>query len=177
MNRIAVPWEELTTRVHDLWEGQGLLLTAGDFREGGFNTMTVGWGSLGVMWNRPFAQVVVRPTRYTREFMEHYDTFTLAAFPVQHRAALNLLGTRSGRDGDKIAASGLTPIASTMIAAPGFAEAELIVECRKIYSQDLDPARFFDPSIDSNYPKKDYHRVYFGEVVAILGTEMYRAGS
>ena len=177
MDRIAVPWEQLTARVHHLWEGQGLLLTAGDFREGKFNTMTVGWGSLGMMWNRPFAQVVVRPTRYTREFVERYDTFTLAAFPDQYRAALNLLGTRSGRDGDKIAASGLTAIASTKIAAPGFAEAELIIECRKIYSQDIDPDRFFDPSIDTNYPKKDYHRVYFGEVVAILGTERYRAGS
>ena len=177
MDRIAVPWEKLIAKVHHLWEEQWLLLTVGDFHEGSFNTMTVGWGSLGVMWNRPFAQVVVRPTRYTREFMERYDTFTLAAFPEQHRPALNFLGSRSGRDGDKIAASGLTPIASTKIAAPGFAEAELIIECRKIYSQDLDPSRFFDPSIERNYPKKDYHRVYFGEVVAILGTEGYRAGN
>jgi flavin reductase (DIM6/NTAB) family NADH-FMN oxidoreductase RutF len=175
VNRIALPWEELTAKVHHLWEGQWLLLTAGDFRGGSFNTMTVGWGSLGVMWNRPFAQVVVRPTRYTREFMERYDTFTLAAFPKQYRSALNLLGTRSGRDGDKIAASGLTPIASTKVASPGFAEAELIIECRKIYSQDLDPTRFVDPSIERNYPKKDYHRVYFGEVVAILATESYGA--
>ncbi len=176
MNRIAVPWEKLTARVHHLWEEQWLLLSAGDFCKGSFNTMTVAWGSLGVMWNRPFAQVVVRPTRYTREFMERYDTFTLTAFPEQHRPALSLLGSRSGRDGNKIAASGLTPIASTKVAAPGFAEAELIIECRKIYSQDLDPARFFDPSIETNYPKKDYHRVYFGEIVAILGTESYRAG-
>lgn len=175
MNRIAVPWEQFTAKVHHLWEEQWLLLTAGDFHSRRFNTMTVAWGSLGAMWNRPFAQVVVRPTRHTREFMEQYDTFTLSAFPKQHRAALNLLGTRSGRDGDKIAASGLTPIASTQVAAPGFAEAELIIECRKIYSQDLDPARFLDPTIEASYPKKDYHRVYFGEVVAILGTERYRA--
>lgn len=175
MNRIALPWQDLTVKVHHLWEEQWLLLTAGDFGTGTFNTMTVAWGSLGAMWNRPFAQVVVRPTRYTREFMERYDTFTLAAFPEQHRSALSLLGARSGRDGDKIAASGLTPIASTLVAAPGFAEAELIIECRKIYSQDLDPTRFLDPSIDRNYPQKDYHRVYFGEVVAILGTESYRA--
>jgi flavin reductase (DIM6/NTAB) family NADH-FMN oxidoreductase RutF len=170
-----VPWQNLTARVHYLWEEQSLLLTAGDFRAGSFNTMTVGWGSLGVMWGRPFAQVVVRPTRYTHEFMERYDTFTLTAFPEQHQKALNLLGTRSGRDGDKIKASGLTPIASTKVAAPGFAEAELIIECRKIYSQDFDPARFLDPSIERSYPKKDYHRVYFGEIVAILATESYRA--
>lgn len=175
MDRRTVPWEELTVRIHHLWEEQWLLLTAGDFGGGRYNTMTIAWGSLGVMWNRPFAQVVVRPTRYTHQFMEQYDTFTLCAFPEAHRGALNLLGTRSGRDGDKIGASGLTPIASTVVAAPGFAEAELIIECRKIYSDDFDPARFLDPAIERNYPKKDYHRVYFGEVVAIQGTEGYRA--
>ncbi len=175
MHRIAIPWEELTVCACHLWEGQWLLLTAGDFRAGSYNTMTVAWGSLGTMWNRPFAQVVVRPTRYTREFMERFDTFTLTAFPPQHRRALDLLGTRSGRDGDKIAASGLTPIASTAVAAPGFAEAELIIECRKLYSQDLDPARFLDPAIEKNYPKKDYHRVYYGEILAVSGEEKYRS--
>jgi flavin reductase (DIM6/NTAB) family NADH-FMN oxidoreductase RutF len=174
VHRIAIPWEELTVCACHLWEGQWLLLTAGDFHAGSYNTMTVAWGSLGTMWNRPFAQVVVRPTRYTREFMERFDTFTLAAFPPQHRRALDLLGTRSGRDGDKIAASGLTPIASTVVAAPGFAEAELIIECRKLYSQDLDPTRFLDPSIEKNYPKKDYHRAYFGEIVAVMGVGKYR---
>jgi flavin reductase (DIM6/NTAB) family NADH-FMN oxidoreductase RutF len=173
VDRIAIPWKDLAVRACHLWEEQWLLLTAGDFHAGAYNTMTVAWGSLGAMWNRPFAQVVVRPTRHTREFMERYDAFTLAAFPEQHRAAMNLLGTRSGRDGDKIAASGLTPIASTVVAAPGFAEAELIIECRKIYSQDLDPARFLDPAIDRNYPKKDYHRIYFGEIVAVTGTDNY----
>jgi flavin reductase (DIM6/NTAB) family NADH-FMN oxidoreductase RutF len=176
MNRSPVPWEDLTVRIHHLWEEQWFLLTAGNFGAGHYNTMTVAWGSLGVMWNRPFAQVVVRPTRHTHQFMEQFGTFTLCAFPEQHRDALNLLGTRSGRDGDKIAASGLTPVASTAVAAPGFAEAELILECRKIYSDDLDPARFLDPAIERNYPKKDYHRIYFGEIVAIEATEGYRVG-
>jgi flavin reductase (DIM6/NTAB) family NADH-FMN oxidoreductase RutF len=150
-----------------------MLLTSGDFAAGRFNTMTVGWGSLGVMWGRPFVQVVVRPTRYTYGFMEQYDTFTLCAFPEAYRQALQLLGTKSGRDGDKIAEAGLTPVASTQVAAPGFAEADLIVECRKMYWQDMDPAHFLDPTIDNHYAKKDYHRVYFGEVVAIHGTEAY----
>jgi flavin reductase (DIM6/NTAB) family NADH-FMN oxidoreductase RutF len=176
MNRTPLTWEELTVRACHLWEEQWLLLTAGDFARGEYNTMTVAWGSLGVMWNRPFAQVVVRPTRYTHEFMERFDTFTLSAFPEEHRPALNLLGTRSGRDSDKIAASGLVPIASSAVAAPGFAEAELIIECRKIYADDFDPARFLDPAIEKSYPKKDYHRVYFGEIVAIVGTERFRGG-
>jgi flavin reductase (DIM6/NTAB) family NADH-FMN oxidoreductase RutF len=127
------------------------------------------------MWGRPFAQVVVRPHRYTYGFMEQYDTFTLCTFPEKYRRAVNLLGTKSGRDGDKIAEAGLTPVSSTQIAAPGFAEAKLILECRKIYWDDLDPAHFVDPSIDDHYAQKDYHRIYFGQILAAFGVESYAA--
>jgi flavin reductase (DIM6/NTAB) family NADH-FMN oxidoreductase RutF len=173
VTRKPIPFHNLRANVHLIWSEQGMLLTSGDFAAGQFNTMTVGWGSLGIMWGRPFVQVVVRPTRYTYEFMEQYDTFTLCAFPEAHRQALQLLGTKSGRDGDKIAEAGLTPIASTQVPAPGFAEADLIVECRKMYWQDMDPTHFLDPETDSLYPGKHYHRIYFGEVVAINGTEAY----
>ena len=175
MTRQLIPFAELIVKPHHLWNEQGLLLTAGDLAARHFNAMTVGWGSLGMMWGRPFAQVVVRPSRYTREFMEQYDTFTLCAFPEAYRQALNLLGTKSGRHGDKIAESGLTPIPSTQVAAPGYAQADLIVECRKIYWADFDPAHFLDPRIEKNYPQKDYHRIYFGEIVAIWGEEGYKA--
>ena len=168
------PKKLIINNVH-LWSNKWLLLTAGDFEKKSFNSMTVGWGSFGVMWNKPFVQIVVRPTRYTHGFTEKHDTFTLCAFPKKYRKALNLLGTRSGRDGDKIAESRLTPIASSMVAAPSFAEAELIVECRKIYWDDFKPDHFLDYTIDSNYPLKDYHRVYFGEIIAVLGEEKYIA--
>ena len=162
-------------RCCSLWGKDWLLLTAGDFASGKFNAMTVGWGSFGRMWNKPFAQVVVRPTRYTFEFMEQYDTFTLCAFPMQYHDALNLLGTRSGRDGDKIAAAGLTPVAASSVAAPAFVEAELVVECRKQYWDDMDPSRFIADDIARHYSLKDYHRIYFGEILAVLGTEKYQA--
>ena len=80
--------------------------------------MTISWGSLGVMWGRPFVQVVVRPQRYTFEFMERYQTFTLCAFPRQYHQALSLLGTKSGRDGDKIAEAGLTPTSAPASRRP-----------------------------------------------------------
>lgn len=175
MTHTPIPFDELLVKAHHLWDKQWLLLTSGDFAAGQFNTMTVGWGSLGTMWGRPFAQVVVRPIRYTYQFMEEHDTFTLCAFPEDCRSALQLLGTKSGRDGDKIAEAGLTPIASTQIAAPGFAEAELIIECRKIYWDDLDPARFLDPRIERHYQQETYHRIYFGQIVAIWGERSYRA--
>ena len=173
MTRKPISFEDLCVNVHLIWRKQGMLLTSGDFAAGHFNTMTVGWGSLGVMWGRPFVQVVVRPTRYTYGFMEQYESFTLCAFPEAYRQALQILGTKSGRDGDKIAEAGLTPIVSTQVSEPGFAEADLVVECRKMYWQDMDPSHFLDPAIENHYAKKDYHRITFGEVVAINGTEAY----
>ena len=168
MKRQPIPIEEFIIKPHHLWDVQNLLLTSGDFAKGHYNTMTVGWGSLGVMWGMPFAQVVVRPTRHTFGFMEQYGTFTLYAFPKEYAPAVQLLGTKSGRDGNKIAEAKLTPIASAQIAAPSFAEAELVLECRKIYWDDMNPAQFLDPRIERRYPNKDYHRIYFGEILAAL---------
>ena len=175
MNRTQIEPAAFISRSVHIWGTQWLLLTAGDFQSGEYNTMTVGWGSMGVMWNRPFVQVVVRPTRFTFEFMERYETFTLCAFPEKHRNALQLLGSKSGRDGDKMTESGLTPVASTKVAAPSYTEAELIVECRKIYWDDFDPAQFIDPGIEGNYPLKDYHRIYFGEIVAVSASPSFTA--
>jgi flavin reductase (DIM6/NTAB) family NADH-FMN oxidoreductase RutF len=133
-----------------------------------FNAMTISWGSMGIIWNRPFVQVVVRPTRYTFEFMNTYDTFTVSAFPEDYRDALNLLGSRSGRDGDKITASGMTPVPSHSVPSPSFAEAELVLECRKLFWQDIDHRHFVEASIEEHYPKRDYHRMFFGEVVGVF---------
>lgn len=175
MTRKSIEFHQLDVNVHHLWSEQWFLLTSGDFEKDHFNTMTVAWGSLGIMWSKPFAQVVVRPTRYTYGFMNQYDTFTLSAFGEAHRSALQLLGTKSGRDGDKIAETDLTPIASTRVPAPAFDEAELIIECRKMYWQDMIPTHFLDSSIAKHYPNQAYHRIYFGEVVAIMGTQAFEA--
>ena len=174
MKRDRISCEDLVVKPHHLWDKQWLLLTSGDFGAGRYNAMAVGWGSLGTMWGKPFAQVVVRPSRCTREFMERYDTFTLCAFPEERRKAVALLGSKSGRDGDKLAESGLTPEQSCVVAAPCFAEAELALECRKLYWQDMDAQNFLDPAIARNYPGKDYHRIYFGEIVAVTGTGLWR---
>jgi len=173
LNTISI--KDFSVKAYELWGIQWLLLTAGDFNKGDFNTMTVGWGGFGAMWNMPIALVASRPSRYTTEFMERYQDFTLTAFPNKYHSALSLLGTKSGRDGDKISEAGLTPIASEKITSPGFAEADLIVECKTIYKQDLDPAAFIDPSIEKMYGGYNYHRMYYGEVILVRGTEKYSA--
>jgi flavin reductase (DIM6/NTAB) family NADH-FMN oxidoreductase RutF len=149
------------------------LLTAGDLSAGQFNAMTISWGSIGIIWNRPMVQVLVRPTRYTYQFMEKHDTFTLCAFSEDQREAMSLIGSKSGRDGDKIQESGLTLIPSKKIAAPGYGEAELIIECRKIYWGDIDPQHFLAADIHQNYQLKDYHRFYFGEILHLEGVDRF----
>jgi flavin reductase (DIM6/NTAB) family NADH-FMN oxidoreductase RutF len=175
MERSLIAIENFTVRSYSFFEIDWLLLTCGDFQRRQYNAMTISWGSMGVMWSRPFFQGVVRPRRYTREFIENFDTFTVCAFPKEYHQALSLLGAKSGRDSDKIAEAGLTPISASCVAAPAYAEASLVIECRKIYWQDLEPANFLDPAIKRNYPMKDYHRIYYGEILAVQGTDQYRS--
>ncbi len=174
MQRIPIPFEQFCLPVVDAFGSRWMLLTAGTFAPGAFNTMTVSWGGLGVIWNKPTAMVVVRPSRHTYTLMESGDTFTLCTLPSEHRDALTLCGTQSGRAIDKAKAAGLTPIASTAVAAPAFEEAELIIECRKTYFDDIKPAHFLAPDIEANYSGRDYHRMYLGEILAIHGIPSYR---
>ena len=160
--------KELESKIFKLWDDQWFLLSAGDFKKGDFNTMTVAWGSLGIMWSVPFAQVVVRPTRHTYHFMNKYNDFTLCAFPEKYRKDLSYLGSHSGRDEDKIAKTALTPCASDYVKAPSFEEAELIIECQKIYEQDMDPDKFLEDFIHTKYKENDYHRIYFGKILNLL---------
>ncbi len=173
MRRETIPLTQLKLPPFGAWEPGWFLLTAGENRPGAFNSMTVSWGALGVIWHRPLAVVVVRPQRYTYEFMERCGTFSLCAFEESQRTTLEMLGTHSGRDTNKMTACGLTPIALTQIPCPGFDEAKLILECRKMYYGDLDPAHFLADFIAEHY-QGDYHRMYFGEVLAAAGTAEYR---
>jgi flavin reductase (DIM6/NTAB) family NADH-FMN oxidoreductase RutF len=143
-----------------------MLITAGT-RES-FNTMTASWGAWGELWGRRVAICVVRPQRYTFGFMEAASYFTLSHFSEAYRPALEFCGAKSGRDIDKVAATGLTP----MVAPSGavyFAEARLVFECRKLYAQDMEPDSFVDKRIPPLvYANGDYHRMYVGEIVRCL---------
>lgn len=158
--------EEIADNPFKLVGSDWMLITAGP--PDAYNTMTASWGGLGVIWNKNVCWCVIRPHRYTYQFVEKADNFTLSFFEEQYRDALNLCGSKSGRDIDKAAATGLTPIAGTLPGATCFAQARLVIECRKVYFQDLVPAQFLDKTIHDNYPQKDYHRMYFGEVMNCL---------
>ncbi|MEA4812987.1 MAG: hypothetical protein VB108_10525 [Anaerolineaceae bacterium] len=175
MNLNPIDPRKMMMMPFELLEFQSMLLSSGNFSEGHFNMMTIGWGAFGSMWNKALAMVVVRPTRYTYDFMEAYPDFTITAFPVNYHKALSLLGTKSGRDTEKLALSGLTPKAANLVQSPTYAEAELSIECKKSYYDDLEPEHFLDKTIMKQYPIRDFHRIYFGEIIHAEGTAQYKA--
>ncbi len=130
-------------------------MTAGDSLS--FNTMTASWGGFTYVWGRPATITYIRDSRYTYEFMQREEGFTLCFFAERYRAALRLCGTTSGRDTDKVLEAGLTPI-MTPSGLPAFAEARMIIECRKMLVQELDCSKlteaYKDEIMKSSYTRK-----------------------
>ena len=166
MKQISI--KELKESAVSLFDDRWALITAGGPES--WNTMTASWGALGELWNKDVCFCFIRPQRYTYEFTEREEYFTVSFFGQQHKKALAFCGRNSGRDVDKAKETGLTPVAAENSVS--FEEAEIVLICKKLAFQDIDPEGFIDPSIDSTcYPAKDYHRMYIGEIVKCLVKE------
>lgn len=140
-----------------------MLVTAGTPEQ--HNTMTASWGGVGFLWGVPTATIYIRPQRYTREFIEREELFTLSFFDSSYQSALSFCGSHSGRDCDKAAETGLTPI--SLNGTTSFSEASLVLVCRKKYRQDMTDEAFLDSQILTKwYPEKDLHTMYIGEIIA-----------
>lgn len=143
-------------------DGWGLV-TAGNGEK--FNTMTVSWGGLGEIWGKDAVFIFIRPQRYTYEFIEKEEFFTLSFYGEEFRNALKICGSQSGRNTDKVANAGLTPVFTD--GTVSFEQAEYTLVCRKMASQFIDPKGFEDEAIEKNYSAGDYHKVYIGEIVKV----------
>ena len=149
------------TRIGSDW----MLITAGT--EKAFNTMTASWGGAGVFWGKNTVTCYIRPQRYTKEFVDAGERFSLSFFGPGYREALNLCGSVSGRDCDKISRSGLTPFFTDGV--PAFEEADLVLICKKLYRAPLKPEQFFSKEgVETFYPKKDFHDLYIAEIEKAL---------
>jgi len=143
-----------------------MLITAAK-PDGTVNTMTASWGGFGVMWNKEVAFVVIRPQRYTKEFVDSAESFTLTFFDNSYKKALSHLGKVSGRDENKIATTGLTIVKKDGI--PYFEEADTAIFVKKLFVQHIDESAFLDNSIIGHwYPEKDFHYLYIAEITSIL---------
>lgn len=155
--------QDINRNPFKLIEDDWFLLSAGNLHS--FNTMTASWGGMGILWNRPVVFCFVRPQRYTYKFMESNDFFTMSFFDESHRDALNFCGKVSGRQNDKMKATGLNPFESPA-GSIFYEQANLMLECSKLYFSDIIPEHFMINAINKNYPKKDYHRMYVGEITS-----------
>jgi flavin reductase (DIM6/NTAB) family NADH-FMN oxidoreductase RutF len=147
----------------DLIGRQWMLITAG--KKDCFNTMTASWGGFGFLWNVPVSYIFIRPQRYTFELVETNPYYTLCFFERKNKNILTYCGTHSGKEVDKVKEVGLIPL-ETQNGNIYFEQAKLVIECAKIYYDDIDPKNFLDRLIQRNYPNQDYHRMYIGKVVS-----------
>ena len=143
-------------------------LTVG--RRGDMNSMTIGWGQIGSVWGKDVATVYVRQSRFTKHLMDKYDTFTVEIFPADCAKVLDYLGSKSGRDEDKIKGSGLT-LKTMENGAPAFEEGSVILECRKIATTDVTLPCMSQELTDQWYTKDgdkgNFHTAYTGEITAV----------
>lgn len=168
MKEVSV--NELMLNPMDKIAHQWMLITAG-CGERGYNTMTASWGHLGSLWGhgggKPTAVIFVRPQRYTKTFLDREGLFTLSFFSREYHSALGYLGSHSGRDGDKVAAAGLTPLFGEDYTA--FEEAELTLVCRKLYHAPILEEGFVDRAVmEESYPNRDFHEMYIGEILHVF---------
>ena len=155
---------QFETEIFSQFNNRWALLSAGTMDH--HNTMTISWGGMGTLWEKPVVTVYVKPCRHTFQYMNKNIYFTVSFYPEKYRKALTVMGSISGRDIDKDKEAGLTPVSVTQ--AVTYKEAEVTLLCRRIYWQDLDEEHMPGDVVRQNYLSDEAHRMYIGEVVDII---------
>lgn len=150
--------------VSALADGRVLLASCGN--KGFPNVMAIGWGTLGFIWRKPIFHVLVRPSRHSYKLIEETGEFTVNVVPPELKEVASYCGTVSGRDHDKFKEKGLTAIPSLKVKTPLVKECTLHFECRVVYKSDLIPPELEKTIVSAFYPQGDFHRTYFGEILA-----------
>lgn len=166
MKKISV--SELKDNMFDAIGKEWMLVTAGTPEK--FNMMTASWGGTGILWGKPVAFIFIRPERYTYEFIEKGDTLTLSFLGEAHRDIHKICGSQSGRDIDKVAASGLKPYV-TENGNIAYEQARLILECKKLYADFIDADNFVDKLLISCWYEEGhggFHKMYILEIQNVL---------
>jgi flavin reductase (DIM6/NTAB) family NADH-FMN oxidoreductase RutF len=164
MERKEISHTEHFPAVIDAMASRGLLLAAYD-SSGKANAMALGWATFGGIWSMPMCIAMVRPSRYTYQCIEHSGCFTVNVAGADLAKACLLCGTKSGRDGDKLAEAGLTVEKALTVEAPVIAECPIVYECKVVHHNDILPPELADEVQRQWYADGDYHRVYFGKIL------------
>ena len=171
MPKIPIDYKDYYSYTMEMMVKHGLLLCTADSK-GTPNMMTIGWGSIGSIWTKPVFIVLVRPSRYSYDLLEQTPEFTVNVPLEEHRQAVAYCGSISGRGGlDKFDETGLTPVAADEISVPIIEQCPINFECKVVHKTDMVAGAVPDDVKKTFYPSDDYHRVYFGEIVAASAAE------
>jgi flavin reductase (DIM6/NTAB) family NADH-FMN oxidoreductase RutF len=166
MNKQPIKPFKLWTETVDALTREGLLLcTVG--LDATTNVMTIGWMTAGVIWGRTIVTVLVRPSRHSFGLLEQVGEFTVNVLPPRFDEAVQYCGGTSGRDGDKFAHTNLTPAPAQKVGAPIIEQGVIHYECRVVHKNDVAPATLTPEIVAGAYPQGNFHRIYFGELVAV----------
>jgi flavin reductase (DIM6/NTAB) family NADH-FMN oxidoreductase RutF len=154
--------ENVFSLLDDVW----MLITAG--KKNSLNTMTASWGGFGFLWNKPVAFIFIRPQRHTLGYIKEQDNFTLSFFDSKYKDILSYCGSVSGKTVDKIEETGLIPV-ETMDGGVFFKQSYLMMECRKLYTDQIKPGNFIIRELEEKiYREKDYHYMFIGEITSCM---------
>jgi flavin reductase (DIM6/NTAB) family NADH-FMN oxidoreductase RutF len=170
MTKVQVRFTDFFAQTIQRMREDGLLL-ASVGADGKANVMTIGWGTIGCIWSRPIFIVLVRPSRYTYGRLEQVSDFTVNVPPRELAAGVSHCGTVSGRNHDKFQEAQLTPVPGREVRSPIIKECVVHYECRTLHRNDLAPEALAQAVGEEFYPSGDFHRVYFGEIVAAYADE------
>ena len=163
--KVDIEYADRFKETMEAMDGDGVLLVSLD-ANGRPNGLTIGWGTIGTIWGKPIFVALVRPSRNTYGLVERTGDFTVNVMPKDMAEVLSFWGTVSGRDHDKFGEQGLQAIPSRVVKSPIVGQGTIHYECRVVYKNDLDISTLEADILRSAYPRGDYHRLYFGEIVA-----------
>jgi len=170
MPKIEAKYTDYLQETIDVMGHGGILLAAQD-AEGKPNAMTIGWGTIGIIWSKPIFIVLVRPSRYTYDLIEGLNDFTVNVPPPELKDEVLFCGTVSGRDRDKFAEKKLTAVPGKMVKSPIIEECVIHYECKVVHKNDVIPDELAKAIVSSAYPKGDFHRLYFGEILKVYADD------
>ncbi len=171
--KIDFEYDQCLKETMGVMGGKGLLLVSVD-RNGKPNAMTIGWGTIGIIWGKPIFAVLVRPSRYTYGLIEETDDFTVNIPPDSLDEVASFCGTVSGRDYDKFAEKNLTAVPGREVKSPIIEQCVLHYECKVVHKNDV-IRDLLSSEIDAScYPSGNYHRIFFGEIVSVYGDPDFR---
>jgi flavin reductase (DIM6/NTAB) family NADH-FMN oxidoreductase RutF len=147
----------------------GLLLVSAKSNEKP-NAMTIGWGTIGIIWGKPIFSVLVRPSRYTYDLMEQSEDFTVNVPTEDMRGAVNFCGTKSGRDYDKFKENGLIVLPSKTIKTPAIEQSAIHYECKIVHKNNVIKEKLDGMIISSAYKSGDFHTIYYGEILGVYAS-------